>query len=55
MASLYNRTTLCTLIYSIAIVVYNEGGLAKVSILKNVIGALGLACYCWGSTIILGI
>jgi beta-trans-bergamotene synthase len=54
-ASLYARTTLCTLVYSIAIVVYNEGGLAKLHVLKNVVGALGLACYCWGTTIILGI
>jgi 4-hydroxybenzoate polyprenyltransferase len=54
-ASLYTRTTLCTLVYSIAIVVYNEGGLAKLPVLKNVIGALGLACYCWGTTVILGI
>jgi hypothetical protein len=29
--------------------------LAKVAVLKNVIGALGLACYCWGTTIIIGI
>ena len=44
----------CTLTYSVAIVIYNEGGLAAIPVVKNVIGALGLACYCWGTTIILG-
>jgi hypothetical protein len=53
-AAFYTRTILCTLVYSVAIVVYNEWGLAKIPIVKNVIGAIGLACYCWGTTIILG-
>lgn len=48
------ETVPCTLVYSVAIVIYNEGGLAAIPIVKNIIGAIGLACYCWGSTIILG-
>ena len=53
-AALYTKTILCTLTYSVAIFIYNEGGLAAVPIVKNVIGAIGLACYCWGTTVILG-
>ncbi|KAE9963355.1 hypothetical protein EG328_011498 [Venturia inaequalis] len=47
------NTLPCTIIYSVAIVVYNEGGLAVVPVLKNIIGAIGLACYAWGTTTIL--
>ncbi|KAL8882013.1 MAG: hypothetical protein Q9192_007668 [Flavoplaca navasiana] len=50
----YTRTLACTLTYSVAIVIYNEGGLAAIPVVKNVIGAIGLACYCWGTTITLG-
>lgn len=53
-AALYTNTIPCTLTYSVAIVIYNEGGLAAIPVVKNVIGAVGLACYCWGTTIILG-
>lgn len=53
-AALYAKTIPCTLTYSIAIVIYNEGGLAAVPVLKNIIGAIGLSCYCWGTTVILG-
>lgn len=52
--SVHARTVKCTFAYTVAIVAYNEGGLAKVPIVKNVIGAIGLACYCWGATVILG-
>ncbi len=52
-AALYTKTIPCTLTYSIAIVIYNEGGLAAVPVLKNIIGAIGLVCYCWGTTTIL--
>ncbi|KAE8366425.1 UbiA prenyltransferase family [Aspergillus caelatus] len=52
-AALYTNTIPCTLTYSVAILIYNEGGLAAVPVVKNVIGAVGLACYCWGTTIIL--
>lgn len=48
------NTVPCTIIYSVAIVVYNEGGLAVIPVVKNFLGAIGLACYCWGTTIILG-
>ncbi|QDS67657.1 hypothetical protein FKW77_004824 [Venturia effusa] len=47
------NTLPCTITYSVAIVVYNEGGLAAIPVVKNVFGAIGLACYCWGTTIIL--
>ena len=50
----YANTIPCTLTYSVAILIYNEGGLAAIPIVKNIIGAIGLACYCWGTTIILG-
>ena len=53
-AALYTRTVVCTLTYSVAIVIYSEGGLAAIPVVKNVIGAIGLACYCWGTTIIFG-
>ncbi|TDZ29095.1 Fumagillin beta-trans-bergamotene synthase [Colletotrichum spinosum] len=52
-AALYTKTVPCTLAYTIAIVVYNEGGLAAIPVVKNLIGAIGLACYCWGTTVIL--
>lgn len=52
--SLYAGTKWCTLVYSIAILVYNEGGLVKYCVFKNGLGATGLACYCWGTTVILG-
>jgi hypothetical protein len=52
-AAFWTKTILCTLTYSIAIVIYNEGGLAGIPVVKNVIGAIGLSCYCWGTTIIL--
>lgn len=35
-------------------IIYNEGGLAAIPGLKNVLGAVGIACYCWGTTIIFG-
>jgi 4-hydroxybenzoate polyprenyltransferase len=54
-SAIHTNTIGCTLIYSIAIVVYNEGGLAAIPVVKNLIGAIGLGCYCWGTTIILGI
>lgn len=53
-AALYAKTMSCTLVYSVAIITYNEGGLAAIPVVKNVVGAIGLACYCWGTTIILG-
>lgn len=53
-AALTMKTIPCTLTYSVAILIYNEGGLAAIPVVKNVIGAIGLACYCWGTTIILG-
>ncbi|EXU98497.1 4-hydroxybenzoate polyprenyltransferase domain protein [Metarhizium robertsii] len=52
-AALTMKTIPCTLTYSVAILIYNEGGLAAIPVVKNVIGAIGLACYCWGTTIIL--
>jgi hypothetical protein len=54
-AAIYTNTISCTFVYSIAIVVYNEGGLAAIPVVKNFIGAVGLGCYCWGTTIIFGI
>jgi 4-hydroxybenzoate polyprenyltransferase len=54
LAAFYFKTCLCTFVYTVAIVIYNEGGLAAIPGLKNIIGAVGLACYCWGTTIIFG-
>ncbi|KAL8956500.1 MAG: hypothetical protein Q9193_005998, partial [Seirophora villosa] len=53
-AAVCAKTIPCTLTYSVAIVVYNEGGWAAVPDVKNVLGAVGLACYCWGTTVVLG-
>ncbi|KAI4117431.1 MAG: hypothetical protein LQ345_002334, partial [Seirophora villosa] len=52
-AAVSAKTIPCTLAYSVAIVVYNEGGWAAVPVVKNVLGAVGLACYCWGTTVVL--
>ncbi|KAL9046089.1 MAG: hypothetical protein Q9206_007168, partial [Seirophora lacunosa] len=52
-AAVRAKTIPCTLTYSVAIVVYNEGGWAAVPVVKNVLGAVGLACYCWGTTVVL--
>ncbi|KAL2836247.1 hypothetical protein BJY01DRAFT_59562 [Aspergillus pseudoustus] len=54
MSSLYSfgwqqciqRTAPVTLVYSVAILVYNEGQLARFALLKNVLGGVGLGCYC---------
>jgi hypothetical protein len=54
LGAVYFKTCLCTLVYTVAIVIYNEGGLAAIPGLKNIIGAVGLACYSWGTTIIFG-
>jgi hypothetical protein len=53
-AAFYFKTCLCTFIYTVAIVIYNEGELAAIPGVKNIIGAVGLTCYCWGTTIIFG-
>lgn len=54
-AAIHTNTITCTVVYSVAIVIYNEGGLAGIPVVKNFIGAIGIGCYCWGTTIILGI
>lgn len=54
LAAFFLNTQLCTLVYTVAIVTYNEGGLAAIPGVKNIIGAIGLTCYCWGTTIIFG-
>lgn len=53
-AAISLNTIPCTFIYSVAILIYNEGGLAGIPVVKNLIGAVGLTCYCWGTTVILG-
>jgi len=53
-AAFFENTIPCTLTYSVAILIYNEGGLAAIPVVKNVIGSIDLACYCWGTTVILG-
>lgn len=53
-SALYAHTIPCTMTYSVAILVYNEGGMAAVPVVKNFLGAVGLTCYCWGTTVILG-
>ncbi|USP76384.1 hypothetical protein yc1106_03658 [Curvularia clavata] len=32
-------------------IVYNEGGVATIPGLKNLLGAIGIMCFCWGTTI----
>ncbi|KAK8133679.1 hypothetical protein PG984_005691 [Apiospora sp. TS-2023a] len=53
-AAFQANTVACTLVYSIAIVSYNEGGLSEFAVPRNLVGALGIGCYCWGTTTILG-
>ncbi|KAJ5028369.1 UbiA prenyltransferase family [Bipolaris maydis] len=50
-AAFHCNTFVCTFAYTAAITIYNEGGLAAFSGLKNVIGAFGLMCMCWGTTV----
>ncbi|KAL4921139.1 UbiA prenyltransferase family [Aspergillus aurantiobrunneus] len=52
--SVYTGTEPCTLFYTIAILVYNEGGLARIAMFKNVLGGFGMSCYCWGGASVLG-
>ncbi|KAK7977271.1 hypothetical protein PG996_003341 [Apiospora saccharicola] len=52
-AAFQANTVACTLVYSIAIVSYNEGGLSEFAVPRNLVGALGIGCYCWGTTTIL--
>lgn len=53
-AALYCNTLVCTIAYTAAITIYNEGGLAAFASLKSVIGAFGLMCQCWGTTVTFG-
>lgn len=52
--AVYFQTLSCTFVYTFTMIIYNEGGLAAIPGLKNVLGAVGIACYCWGTTIIFG-
>ncbi|EUC39538.1 hypothetical protein COCMIDRAFT_111292 [Bipolaris oryzae ATCC 44560] len=50
-AALHCNTLVCTIAYTAAIMIYNEGGFAAFAILKNVVGAFGLMCECWGTAV----
>ena len=52
--SVYNGLTIVSLIYMPAIWLYNEVGLSMHPIPKNLLGAIGYMCYCWGTTYIIG-
>ncbi|KAK8009258.1 hypothetical protein PG991_011809 [Apiospora marii] len=52
-AAFQANTLACTLVYSIAIMSYNEGGLSELAVPRNLVGAVGIGCYCWGTTAIL--
>ena len=54
LAAYQANTVACTLVYSVAIVSYNEGGLSEFAVPRNLVGAVGIGCYCWGTTTILG-
>jgi 4-hydroxybenzoate polyprenyltransferase len=53
-ASVYHGLTAVSLAYMLAIWLYNEFGLSTYPIHKNVLGAVGYVCYCWGTTYIIG-
>jgi hypothetical protein len=52
--SIYHGLTAVSLVYMLAIWLYNEGGLSMHPIPKNPLGAIGYMCYCWGTTYIIG-
>jgi hypothetical protein len=52
--SVYHGLTNVSLIYMLAIWLYNENGLSAHPLLKSPLGAVGYMCYCWGSTYIIG-
>ena len=52
--SVYNGLTAVSLVYMLAIWLYNEVGLSMHPIPKSPLGALGYMCYCWGTTYIIG-
>lgn len=53
-AAFHCNTLVCTIAYTAAITIYNEGGFAAFASLKSVIGAFGLMCKCWGTTVTFG-
>jgi len=52
--SVYNGLTTVSLVYMLAIWLYNEAGLSMYPLPKNVLGAVGYMCYSWGTTYIIG-
>ncbi|KAJ7068599.1 UbiA prenyltransferase family [Mycena amicta] len=48
--SAYHGLVLCSAIYMLAIVCYNEFALSRHWFLKSFLGAIGYASYCWGTT-----
>jgi 4-hydroxybenzoate polyprenyltransferase len=53
--SAYHGLVPCCIVYMLAIYLYNEGGLSRNWFMKSLLGAIGYICYCWGTTVILGV
>lgn len=52
--SVYHGLTTVSLVYILAIWLYNENELSANPVLKSPIGAVGYMCYNWGTTYIVG-
>lgn len=44
----------CSILHTVAMVVYNEGNLVKYWMFKSFLGSCGYMSYCWGVTVIYG-
>ncbi|KAJ7671883.1 UbiA prenyltransferase family-domain-containing protein [Mycena rosella] len=42
----------CSILYLVAMLVYNEGGLSNHWAMKSFLGSVGYMCYCWGMSVI---
>ncbi|KAK6985209.1 integral membrane protein [Favolaschia claudopus] len=50
--SAFHGLLVCSAVYMVAIVCYNECGLSRHWFLKSFLGSIGYVCYCWGTTVI---
>lgn len=53
-ASIYNRLTAVSVIYILAMWLYNDIGLSANPAFKTILCTIGYTCYCWGTTFIVG-
>ncbi|KAJ6515517.1 UbiA prenyltransferase family [Mycena sanguinolenta] len=50
--SVFHGVLLCSVVYMLAIFLYNELGMARHWFFKSFLGSIGYVCYCWGTTMI---